>query len=73
MAVDEQATLMGQGQWPPPPPPFPGLKTWRSLLPPPGLDRGFLLFPSAAGPLANGEGEGDREVPEIVEISGGAL
>jgi hypothetical protein len=76
MAVDEQATLMGQGEWPAPEPPFPGLPTWRSSLPPSGLDRGFVLFPAAGGPLANGaapEGNGDREVEEIVEISGGAL
>ena len=73
MAVDEQSTLMGQGEWPEPPPPFPGLKNWRSSLPPRGLDRGFVLFPPAAGPLAEGAAEGDREVPEIVEISGGAL
>jgi hypothetical protein len=76
MAVDEQVTLMGQGEWPAPEPPFPGLKTWRSLLPPQGLDRGFVLFPALGGPVANGaaaEGGGEREVEEIVEISGGAL
>ncbi len=76
MAVDEQVTLMGQGEWPAPEPPFPGLKTWRSLLPPQGLDRGFVLFPASGGPVANGaaaEGGGEREVEEIVEISGGAL
>jgi N-acetylmuramoyl-L-alanine amidase len=71
--IDEQATLMGQGEWPEPPPPFPGLENWRSLLPPRGLDRGFMLFPPSGGPLGNGAVEGDRELPEIVEISGGAL
>ncbi|MEX1044843.1 MAG: N-acetylmuramoyl-L-alanine amidase [Chthoniobacterales bacterium] len=73
MAVDEQSTLMGQGQWPEPPPPFPGLANWRSSLPPRGLDRGFVLFAPSGGPLSDGAAEGDREVPEIIEISGGAL
>jgi N-acetylmuramoyl-L-alanine amidase len=73
VVVDEQSTLMGQGQWPEPPPPFPGLRNWRSLLPPHGLDAGFVLFPPAGGPVGSGAVEGDREVPEIFEISGGAL
>jgi len=75
IALNEQATLMGQGEWPDPEPPFPGLSTWRSSLPPSGLDRGFVLLPVSGGPLADGaaNGRGDREVEEIVEISGGAL
>ncbi len=73
MMVNEQVTIMKQGEWPEPVPPFPGLQGWRSLLPPRGLDRGFILFPPSGGPLAEGVANGDAEPAAIVEISGGAL
>jgi hypothetical protein len=73
MAANEQASLMNQDEWPDPVPPFPGLRTWRSLLPPRGLDRGFVLFPATGGPAVEGAGNAEPEVPAVVEISGGAL
>ncbi len=82
-ATGGQESVMQEGRWPDPPPPFPGLRGWRSLLPPRDSDRGFELFPPAGGPEA-----GDAEenagahpaadaaasgAPGIIEISGGAL
>lgn len=73
MTVNEQATIMKQGEWPEPVPPFPGLRNWRSLLPPRGLDRGFILFPPSGGPLGEGAGNGETDPASAAEISGGAL
>lgn len=73
MAANEQATIMNQGEWPEPIPAFPGLSGWRTLLPPHGLDSGFVLFPPADGPLAEGAGYGEPEAPEEAEVSGDAL
>lgn len=73
-ARDEQAKLMKQGEWPEPV--FPGLRTWRSLLPPRGLDRGFELFPPAAEnlqPEDDAAASAQGGAVEIIEISGGAL
>ncbi len=57
-ARDEQAALMKQGEWPEPGQVIPGLRTWRSFLPPRGLDRGFELFPPTPdGPQAGEPGE----------------
>lgn len=73
MTVNEQATIMNQSEWPEPVPAFPGLRNWRSVVPPRGLDAGFVLFPPSGGPVAEGAGGAEPEVPPVVEISGGAL
>lgn len=72
MSTDEQDSLMDQSAWPEPAPVFGGMKGWRALLPPRGLDRGFELLPADAGPLNDGKPSAAGE-PEIIEISGGAL
>lgn len=73
VTINEQATIMNQGEWPEPAPAFPGLRNWRSVAPVRGLDAGFVLLPVPGGPLAEGGGNGEAEVPAVVEISGGAL
>lgn len=71
VTADEQEILMSQSQWPGAPPAFGGLRGWRGLLPPGGMDRGFEMFTSRRGPL---DDAGSRDMPvEIIEISGGAL
>lgn len=74
MSHDEQAGLMEQSEWPDPPPSFGGSRGWRDALPPAGLERGFELFPSAAGPVDEshtGHSRGDSVA--IPEIEGGRL
>lgn len=74
MSHDEQAGMMEQSEWPGLAPAFGGLRGWRELPPPAGLEHGFELFPSAAGPVDesnNGNSRGDSI--EIPEIEGGRL
>jgi len=56
------------------PPRFPGVTGWRGLVPPrEDVDR-FRLFPPRGGPLSEGHSDqGDRGLPPMIEISGGAL
>jgi len=74
-ASDEQSFLMEQSAWSAPVPPFPGLAGWRGLLPPSGLDQGFVLFGGTAGPLAEDSGEesGEKQPATAIEILGGGL
>jgi len=74
MSHDEQAGIMEQSEWPGLAPSFGDLRGWRELLPPSGLDRGFELFPSAAGPIdENHAGDSRGDAVSIPEIEGGRL
>ncbi|MFM8886205.1 MAG: N-acetylmuramoyl-L-alanine amidase [Chthoniobacterales bacterium] len=74
MSHDEQAGMMEQSEWPGLAPSFGDLRGWRELLPPSGLDRGFELFPSAAGPIdENHAGDSHGDAVAIPEIEGGRL
>lgn len=71
MSRNEQADMMEQSEWPDPAPAFGGLRGWRQLFPEQGLDRGFVLFGNASGPI-NGDaaspaaGDDAHGIPEIM-------
>jgi hypothetical protein len=74
MSHDEQSGMVEQSEWPSLAPSFGLLRGWRELLPPHGLDRGFELCPSAAGPVQqNAPSVLQDSAIEVPEIGGGRL
>lgn len=83
-AAGEDARSAGQGEesflsrpreWPDPAPAWPGLRGWRELLPPRGVEEPFVLFaPPPGAPVDPDSGRGHGAAPDWnLEISGKAL
>ena len=73
----EESFLSRPREWPDPAPAWPGLRGWRSLLPPRGVEETFLLFAPPEGAPVDPEAGRDHE-PEpaknwLLEILGKAL
>lgn len=73
----EESFLSRPREWPDPAPAWPGLRGWRSLLPPRGLEEPFLLFaPPEGAPVDPEAGRDQEQEPAknwILEILGKAL
>ena len=71
----EESYLSRPREWPDPPPAWPGLRGWRSLVPPRGAEETFILFASPPGaPFDPESGRDNGAAPDwTIGISGPAL
>ena len=71
----EESFLSRPREWPDPAPAWPGLRGWRSLIPPRGAEETFVLFVSPPGaPFDPESGRENGAAPDWnIEISGKAL
>jgi hypothetical protein len=71
----EESFLSRPREWPDPAPAWPGLRGWRSLLPPRGVEETFLLFAPPEGAPVDPEAGREQEPAKnwILEFLGKAL
>ena len=71
----EESFLSRPREWPDPAPAWPGLRGWRDLLPPRGVEEAFLLFAPPEGAPVDPEAGRDQEPAKnwLLQILGKAL